>query len=248
VDSRKKTILNLFKQTPFIEFYTRPEFEGNVPEPKPASKFIPDWFKKIPLTIDGKRDSFGDPSMTAKRCLPMLDAMSLGYVIPLACDVHVITNNDCSIIRATNPPGMKGAEFHSLEQVGNESAPGYPAMPIKFINPWIIKTRPGWSTVILPLINRIGTEDFTCLSAVVDTDTYQKEINFPAIWHTPNFDAKLPAGTPLVVVFPIKRSNIDKKPSVRKITDKELKLVNDIKFKQESRVHVYTHELREPRK
>lgn len=231
---------------PIMEFYTRPEYEGNIPEPKPAAKFIPDWFKKIPQYTDN-RDAFGDSAMTAKKCLPMLDAMSLGYVIPLACDIQVITNSDCSIIRTINPPGMKGSEFHALRQVGDKTAPGYPAPPIKFINPWIIKTKPGWSTLILPLINQ-DKQDFTCFSALVDTDNYPKEINFPAVWHTGDFDDKLPAGTPLVVVIPVRRSSIERKPNIRKITTKELKLVDDIKFRQDTRVHVYTEELREARK
>ena len=112
----------------------------------------------------------------------------------------------------------------------------------------MIKTAPGWSTLFLPLINDIHNKNFTCLSALVDTDTYHKEINFPAIWHTKNFDDILPAGTPLVVAIPIKRNTFKKEPIIRTMTRQEFKRVDNIKKMQSTRRHVYTQELREPRK
>ena len=241
-------MFKFFKKTPIIEFYCHPDLEGIIPEPKPASKYIAEWYKKIPAFIPNTRDAFGANPMTAKKCIPMLDAMTLGYVMPLCADLGIITDKGCTQIHITNPPGLKVAESHRLDQIGGAKAPGAPADPIKFVNYWIIKTAPGWSTLFLPLINDIHNKDFTCLSALVDTDAYHKEINFPAIWHTKNFDAILPAGTPLVVAIPIKRNTFKKEPVVRTMTRKEFKRVDDIKKMQTTRLHVYTQELREPRK
>lgn len=238
-------MFNFFKK-PVMEFYCHPEYHGVIPEPKPAAKYVADWFKKIPPTLD-ERDSFGARSLSAKKCMPMLDAMMLGYVIPLQADLHVITNDEGTQIEVTNPPGMKICEFHNIKQLGEQTAPGFPTSPIKFINHWVIKTKPGYSTMVLPLVNSFD-KDFTCLSGLVDTDKYPKEINFPAIWHTPNFDGIVPAGTPLVVVFPIKRSDIPSKPTIRKMSTEEFKHIDDIKKAQDTRRHVYTQELREPRK
>lgn len=238
-------MFNIFKK-PVMEFYCHPNHYGVIPEPKPAAKYVADWFKKIPPTIPG-RDSFGAASLTAKKCMPMLDAMTLGYVIPLQADLHVMTNHDKTHIEVTNPPGMKICEFHDIKQLGEKTAPGFPTTPLKFINHWVIKTKPGYSTMVMPLVNSFGNH-FTCLSGLVDTDRYPKEINFPAAWHTPDFDDIIPAGTPLVVVFPIKRSDIPSKPTVRAMTDKEYLRIDDIKKMQDSRRHVYTQELREPRK
>jgi hypothetical protein len=239
-------MFNIFKKKPVMEFYCHPENYGVIPEPKPAAKYVADWFKKIPPTLDD-RDAFGAKSLSAKKCMPMLDAMTLGYVIPLQADLHVRTNGDKTQIEVTNPPGMKICEFHDIKQLGERTAPGFPTTPIKFINHWVIKTKPGYSTMVLPLVNSFD-QHFTCLSGLVDTDRYPKEINFPAVWHTPNFDDIVPAGTPLVVVFPIKRSDIPSKPTIRAITTKEYKLIDNIKRRQDCRRHVYTQELREPRK
>jgi hypothetical protein len=242
-------MINIFKkkETPIIEFYCHPAYEGMLPKPRPASKYMPDWFKSIPPTLTTK-DSNNRPNLTAKKCMPMLDAMTLGYVIPLAGDLGVKTSDDCNHIEVFNPREIKLAEFHALEQLGPK-APGMPAPPVKFLNPWIIKTAPGWSTLLIPLVNSsLENPNFTCLGGLVDTDRYPKEINFPAIWHTPNFDGYLPAGTPLVVAIPIKRNSIPRDDITRSMTDKEFKEIEILRKQQESRLHVYTNELRESKK
>lgn len=238
-------MLNIFKNKPVIEFFCHPDLHGIYPEPKPASKYMPEWFKKVPIRNE-ERDAFGAKSLTIKQCMPVLDAMTLGYIIPLVGDVSIKTNSDITKIDTQSPPGMSLIEFHNIKQLGEKTAPGFPAPPIKFINPWVIKTAPGWSTWILPLTNNFEMP-FSCLSGLVDTDRYPKEINFPAIWHVPNYDDVLPAGTPLCVVVPIKRSAVPSKPSIRKMTPKEFKRIDDIKRMQDTRRNVYTNELREPR-
>ena len=235
------------KQKPIIEFYCHPEYEGMIPEPKPAMKFIPDWYKSIPPTMEGK-DNVNRPHFTAKKCMPMIDAMGLGYVIPLCGDLGLKTSEDCSTIEVFNPNQIKLAEFHTLQQLGPK-APGMPAPPVKFLNPWVVKTAPGWSTLFLPLVNNsLTSPHFTCLGGLVDTDTYHKEVNFPAVWHTPNFDDYLPAGTPLVVAIPIKRNSVKTESLVRKMTEEEFNYIEMTRKKQHSRAHVYTNELRDSRK
>ena len=241
---------NPFKKKPIIEFYAHADDVKTLPHPRPAAKYIPDWYKRIPQVInDGRndRDQFGAPTFTAKKCMPMLDVMSMGYVIPLAGDLSVKSNHDCSTIEVTSSPNMNLCEFHDIRQLGERSAPGFPAPPIKFINPWIVKTAPGWSTLFTPLMNNFN-QHFTCLSGLVDTDRYPKQVNFPAVWHTANFDGMLEAGTPLILAVPIKRSSIPSKPLVREMTEKELQHINLITKMQDTRRKVYTDELREPRK
>lgn len=226
-----------------IEFYCHPSLHGVIPEPKSAVKNLADWFKSTPASLKNSRDDYGDFAMSAKKCLPLLDAMSLGFTIPLCGDLHVKTNKELTQLEVKNPPGMKVAEFHSIAQVGGEKGPGYPINPIKFMNYWVIKTAPGWSTLFVAPLNHTNTP-FTCLSGLVDTDKYPKEVNFPAIWNQANFDGMVEAGTPLVTAIPIRRESFSKKPKIRKMTDKELKEIELIAKKQNSRKHVYTRELR----
>jgi len=239
---------NIFKKKPIMEFYCHPDWEGIIAEPKPAGKCVSDWYKRVAPLHNTKTDAFGGKMMTIKKCLPVLDAMSLGYVITLNGDLGVKVNEDLTQILVTNPPGIKLAEFHDIDQVGGATAPGAPAQPLKFINHWVVKTAPGWSTLFVPLVNDFDNNLFTTIGGLVDTDNYPKEVNFPAIWHAPNFEGVLPAGTPLVVAIPVKRSAMARKPDVRKMSRKEFQEIDDIRKKQSIRRHVYTSELRENRK
>ena len=131
--------------------------------------------------------------------------------------------------------------------MGGASFPGAPSPPIKFINKWVVKTAPGYSTLFLPPINHFDRR-FTCLTALVDTDTYNKEVNFPALWHLPNYDDVILAGTPLVTCFPIKRSDVDLEIDPRVMTEEEFKHINAIAKGQNSRDNLYTDDLRAKRK
>lgn len=227
-----------------IEFYCHPNYHDVIPEPKPAVKHLPDWFKSLPPELENKTDpAFNIPVMTAKKCFPMLDAMSFGFIIPLCGDLQVTVDEDMTDIKVHNPQEIRVAEFHDVDQVGGQNAPRFPLSPVKFINHWVIKTAPGWSTLFIPPINHVDAP-FTCLGGMVDTDNYPKEVNFPAVWNEPGFNGVLPAGTPLVTAIPIKRNSFKKKPKVRKMSTKEFQTIEIIRKRQHTRTHVYTNELR----
>lgn len=242
--------LKFWKKQPIIEFFCHPDFEDVIPKPAVAGKNIPSWFKKLPMEYEvSETDQMGvnirSDKLTAKACLPLLDAMTLGYTIPLCGDITVNTNDDCSQINVKNPKLFSVAEFHDSQQVGgNSGIKNNNGSPIKFVNRWVIKTAPGWSTLFLPPINSYDNPHFTCLSGLVDTDKYPKEINFPAIWHTPNFKGVVRAGTPLVTAIPIKRSTIINELNIRKITNDEIEFIEKMRRIQLSRDHYYTKELR----
>jgi len=237
-------MIKLF-QDEIIEFSCYDKWLDVIPEPKSAGKCIPEWFKKIKPMMGKEKGGF--PRPTVKKCMPVLDVMNLGYIIPLQADLHVITNHDLSIIKTSAREGspINPAQRHDSVQVHSTSWPVHKQDPIKFINNWMIKTKPGWSCLFTAPMNHLGAP-FTCLSGVVDTDTYNKEINFPAIWHVPNFDDTLLAGTPLVQVVPFKRENL---PAVktRAVTKKEEKKLAKLGAAQQARISVYSKELREKR-
>lgn len=240
--------LNKLWRSEIIEFYCHPNLEGVIPEPRPARKDLAEWFKDLsPVCGDeDSRDSLGNRIMSAKKCLPMLDGMSLGYTIPLAVDVHIRSNYNNSQILVNNPQGgIYGCEFHNSIQVGGPNAiKKNHGNPLKFINHWIIKTAPGWSTLFVPPLNHLNSV-FTCLSALVDTDRYPKMVNFPAVLNETDIDVHLPAGTPLVTAIPINRKVFDgKKPYIRKMTAKEFKAIDTMHSIQTNRTHYYTYELR----
>jgi len=50
----------------------------NIEQPKPASKFIPDWYKNMESYIGGdkKPDGTGKTNATIKRCMSVFDAIT----------------------------------------------------------------------------------------------------------------------------------------------------------------------------
>jgi hypothetical protein len=240
---------NKDEDAPIIEFLCDPNDWGVLPEPVPAIKMIPDWFKKIkPNAPDSAgRDQFNGKVMTAKKCMPLLDGMAAGYIMPLFGDLHVTTNENNRIIKLHNNMYGHAGDLHSLDQLGGKTSPTYPGPAVKFINRWVIKTKPGYSTLFIPPMNHIEKR-FTCLAAIVDTDTYPKKVNFPAVWHAADYDGFVEAGTPLVTAIPVRRADLAKAGIIRKMTPAEMAEEHRIEKCQHAQLHYYTDHLREPRK
>lgn len=191
-----------------IEFYiSNEEIYNSIPHPKPASKFIPSWYKKLDANL-------GDPNTVGsiKKCMPFLDSLTSGYIIPLWHDIHFKTYIDENYgprIEFNWPISLhskKAVDHHNVDQIeGSDiSQTTFGQSPLKFVNPWIIKTPPGYSCLFVQPLNHYN-DNFELISAIVDTDTFTSNIHFPFVWHKNNFNDIVERGTPLVQVIPFKR-------------------------------------------
>ena len=235
------SLISIFK-TPMIEFLATEEHLDVLIPPAPAGKFIPDWFKDITAYSKTSRDGRGAFTMNAKKCLPMLDALTHGFIIPLAGDIHIRTNEDSSLIDITENKYIKLTEEHPQEQVG----PSFPFKGkhlVKFINHFVIKTPPGYSCLFVAPINHLESR-FLTLGAVVDTDKYDSEINFPVVWMANNFDDTLHAGTPIIQCIPFKRNTDINKYKVREYSKYEAKLREKTRRRQSNISSYYVNNLR----
>ena len=170
-------------------------------EPKPAKKEIPNWYKEIESQIYGEKkpDHEGVTNQTVKRCMPLFDAMSAGYIIYSWVDVYV-ANKDEQLWYTW--PMLEPIQFHPIAQAPNypkTNGQNYP----KWMNPWSISTPPGYSCLFTPPMHRDAV--FKILEGVVDTDTYTNPINFPFTMNNIDFEGLIPAGTPIAQVIPFKR-------------------------------------------
>jgi hypothetical protein len=239
-----------YDHIPLIEFFCEPHLFDVIPKPVQAFKKMAKWFTHTPAHLkvedNPPRDQFGAPVMTVKNCMPLLDGMSIGYVISTAADFTIRTGpKDTDLLDIINPPLMSMASTHAPIQVGGpKNNPSGKRPAVKFHNPWVVKTRPGWSTLFVPVLNHMDKR-FTCLAAAVDTDIYPKQVNFPAVFHLDNFDEVIPAGTPLVVAIPYRRQTIERDINVRVMTKQEQDEIARMSRVQDSRSHFYTSELRE---
>lgn len=220
----------LRRQEPKLEFLCFEDDLGNIPEPYPARKLIPSWYKALPMKL-----GTGFEQSTLKRCPPFLDAMVTGWIIPLVADVYIESNEDCSYVKYDTTYPRPMVENHGQNQVSSDKcpAPHLPKPPIKWMNYWAIKCPKGYSLLFVPPLNR-ADERFTCFSGMVDCDGYFEFVNFPFVWNKPNAKEIVPAGTPLMQVIPIKRDSLFNKHIIRSFTEADHKELRDTQRKRQS--------------
>lgn len=190
--------------------------------PKPSSKFLPEWYKKTEEYINGKKEieiNENYTSATIKKCIPVFDAMTSGYILTTQTDVQVSEVDGGPYY---NWSSQNAISFHPVIQA--ELHPKNNGFPYaKWTNPYSIKTPPGYSCLFMPPIHN-PNGIFTVLEGFVDTDKYLPPVNFPFVLNDPKFRGIIPAGTPMVQIIPIKREewklelgNIDSLEEVKKI-------------------------------
>lgn len=172
------------------------------PQPKPAIKALPSYFAKLQKNITPN-----PASSTVKKCVPFLEAMSAGFVIPMWCDVFVVARN--GDINLEFPPHLNmetSVSQHTYEQISGHplAETPYGKMPLKLHSPWIIQSEPGVSCLFCSPLNHMETR-LKILDGVVDTDNYYNHINFPFIWTGGDGEFYIKKGTPLVHVIPFAR-------------------------------------------
>ena len=180
----------------FTNTFSIPEIE----HPRPASEFIPEWYKNMQSYIGNKKIPVeGGTTATVKKCIPVFDAITAGYIITLPADVYVNIKDGEQYFQWANY-GL--VTFHPVEQAPKHPAQKPYAYP-KWMNPWSIKTPKGYSTLFVQPMHRESV--FTILPGIVDTDQYSPPVNFPMVINDPNFEGLIPKGTPIAQVIPFKR-------------------------------------------
>lgn len=187
--------------------------------PQAADKYIPEWYKNLESYIGGEKKPSGDGQITGtiKRCMPVFDAITNGYIIPTYVDLFVSQKSilDPTTNELTNNsvpwyewPSFNPLGFHPIEQApthpNKNNLPKEASYP-KWINPWAIKTPPGYSVLFVQPFHR--ESPFTILPGIVDTDTYTAPVNFPFVLNDWKFEGIIPAGTPMVQIIPFKRDS-----------------------------------------
>ncbi len=150
--------------------------------------------KKIPHPTNG------ESMATIKKCVPVLDAITAGYIITTPVDIYVSERDGFPYYQWALGEGI---QFHPVIQAPEhpltlENVP-YP----KFINPWGVRTPKGYSILFTQPLHRDSV--FKILDGVVDTDTYFNAVNFPFQLKDKKFEGYIPKGTPMAQVIPFKR-------------------------------------------
>lgn len=189
-----------------VEFYpSSKDIAIVVPPPKPASEYIPKWYKDTKIFENGK-PSYKDGQIenkTIKSCVPFFDSLTSGYIQESWCDIHVSNQNgNIQITYSLNPNPINFREKISLKI--NESF-----FPVEFIWQvyWLPKLSNGYSALFTHPFNRFDLP-FITTSGIIDSDKFFHNMpaNYPFIMHG-NFEGVIPQGTPLYQIIPIKRDS-----------------------------------------
>jgi hypothetical protein len=190
-----------------IKFRCDPALIDLLPRPAAAREFLPDWLREMPRQAFS--DLHGDEIRTVKHCPPFVDAMSLGFVIPLPCDVTVQDGQlswDWAVPPLSVPMHPRApVSFHAPSQVEGTPFHQPGQVIVKFNSFWTVELPDGWSLFATHPVNRADLP-FRLLSGTVDSDRFHDVgILFPATWLDPAFCGVLPRGMPIAHCIPVRR-------------------------------------------
>lgn len=210
--------------------------------PTPIKLNIPEWFKKLE---HGKKHDEMVHVKTIKGCVPFLETLTNGYLLRVPVDYiikHGTTKNDEGKPVLSMATSLDASEEHNLwDRYGlniNVAPPHNPKqlegspwveqnknLPFpKIMNPWRIKTPPGYSCLFLPPMNNEEQDFFSIIPGIVHTDSHTLEINFPIRINMEKYgytELNIAKGTPYVQIIPFKRDSW--KMKIKPLTTEQMK-------------------------
>jgi len=187
------------RKSPIIEFFTT-DWSARSSHPiKLAKDCLPPYWKYIPTTACGQD--------TVKKCPGITDWLTAGYIISAWSDID-ITQSDEYGTNAVLRNGTQGAGSHPPEQCSTmlnqkSNYHGTVKLPCK----WMIKTRPGWSIMIVPLWYW-KDQPWEALPGIIHSDNHHCEVNLNFVIKSNNEKFTITAGTPLAQIIPFKREEV----------------------------------------
>jgi len=186
-----------------IEFSVIESYAHIGHSPFPAKKYAPDWLKNMSAITENM------PTM--KKCPPLMDALGLGYIIPMWQEFQLIPNQGsygykAGIMSLNSPYEVRRdlLSYQFPQQFQGSPLDGYQVFKIS--TPWIIKTPPGTSLMIIPPV--LGNNlPFEVIPAVIDTDEYHISFGFTCKIKYQDQPITVQPGTPIAQVIPFTRES-----------------------------------------
>lgn len=208
----------------FLQMY--PALTNIVPEPEPGTKNVPSWYKEQPTISGTDIPDRGIMRLTVKKCQAFFDAMSMGYILKVPCDIYVDTTGDNMNIQL--PVHMEKYRASLISEHIQEQVSHLPidrdvyCNKILRIHPtWMVQTDEGYSTFFTTPMHQ-PPSPLKAIDAVVDTDNYFTDGHLSFLVKK-NFRGTIKQGTPMSQVFPFKREEwsmeLDKNFSAAKVEE-----------------------------
>lgn len=194
-----------------IEFVALDKYAFEVcPRPFPASQALPQWWRDASPYIKGFKNGDGkkiiidnlESNASFKKCRPMLDLLSSGYIVPLWSDVQV-QQSEKNIPSVTWRVKREVFELHNGQEV--EIPDGYSKTQFKYMNQWVPKLPKGYSALIIACPG-YPNNPFRPIQAILDYDKTTHPL-FPPMYLKEGFEGIIEKGTPMFQIIPFKRNN-----------------------------------------
>ena len=151
--------------------------------PRPAKDMIPSWYKESLSYIGGKKKylaayksvnkSDDGTAATVKKCMPLLDAITAGYILVTHEDILIESQGDQPPYFYWTSKTSPSITFQPIAQA--ENYPNIPKWDIpKWVNNWAITTPAGYSCLFVAPMHR--ESPIKIFEGVVDTDSYTAKI------------------------------------------------------------------------
>lgn len=221
--------------TPKVKFTTLPELYGVIPEPLPAKKVIPEWYKRLPNFTSEDEHRTQWPMRTVKRCPPVFDSMAAGWILRTPADIDIRISSNGEGVSWRSDFSLETIQPHESAQIAGHPKDRLP--PLKFLNYWHMQTPPGWSTLFVNPLNRQHTI-IDAVPGIVETDKYFEFVNFPSFL-VPQKDKTftIPRGFPIVQAIPFKRGCTG--ASIKPMGPKELTKLEKTRAQRQSHPSLY---------
>jgi len=174
--------------------------------PVPAGKVIPDWYKNTPVEVPEISEYTKPHTPTVKRCIPVLDYLTSGYIIRATYEVQIKKFVDEDKFNSFDYR-CRNTDIHIGKHPWHQAhfeINGEKSHYLKVNQPWKIKTPPGYSCLFYdPYYEMRST--FSLFPGIVDTDFHDEPVGLVGMVKESEFTIK--PGDPLVVVFPFKRED-----------------------------------------
>lgn len=182
------------------------------PEPKPASRFMPEWYRRQPSEIKpGEMIQQGVIGSTVKRCMPIFDMMSAGYIFSAPCDIYVNSKNPDKLEYSVPLP-MRQFQADIFATHSPEQYSEYPIDLsihhkdlLRLLPFWAIQLPPGYSLIAMNPSHR-DESPLWAFNGLIDADKFIVDGHFSFLVKK-GFEGVIKQGTPLVQIIPFKRED-----------------------------------------
>lgn len=202
--------------------------------PEPLKKIVPDWYKNAPVEPPGHKERPSAKEMqmnpdiqaaTIKRCIPVQDYITSGYILKNFLDVYITQEVDEHGRETVYPfhNTRLGRPFIDRHKRGQHSGISINKEVLKISGVWGIKTPPGYSCFFYQPYYHSLNSDIEFLPSIVDTDNYFNPVSLPFVCKDIEANSSreiyLESGMPLVCVYPFKRDEWQMTISKNDLTD-----------------------------